>query len=72
MASARLIVVSPVLFNIAPQDVKDELGELVELVVGHLVDRFLRREVPLLGFLAGHDVSSVLLETQRAPLILRS
>jgi len=69
--SARRVVVL-VIFDVAHQVVEDELGELVELFVGHLVDRLLRPEVLLLGVLLGHDVSLVLLETRRAPLILRS
>jgi len=70
--SVRRVVVLPVVFDIAHQVVEDELGELVELFIGHLVDRLLRPEVLLLGVLLGHDVSLVLLETRRAPLILRS
>jgi len=69
--SARRVVVL-VVFDVAHQVVKDELGELVELFLSHLVDRLLRPEVFLLGVLLGHDVSLVLLETRRAPLILRS
>jgi len=70
--SARLIFILPVVFDVTHQVVEDELGELVELFLGHLVDRLLRLEVLLLGVLLGHDVSLVLLETRRAPLILRS
>jgi len=70
--SARLIFILPVVFDVTHQVVEDELGELVELFLGHLVDRLLRLEVLLLGVLLGHDVSLVLLETRRAPLVLRS
>jgi len=72
MVSARLIFILPVVFDVTHQVVEDELGELVELFLGHLVDRLLRLEVLLLGVLLGHDVSLVLLETRRAPLVLRS
>jgi len=72
MVSARLIFILPVVFDVTHQVVEDELGELVELFIGHLVDRLLWPEVLLLGVLFGHDVSLVLLETRRAPLILRS
>ena len=70
--SARRVAVLPVVFDVAHQVVEDELGELIELFLGHLVDRLLRLEVLLLGVLVSHDVSLVLLETRRAPLILRS
>ena len=59
-------------FDVAEQGVEDEAGELIKFFLGHLVDWFLRLEVPLLGVLAGHDVSSSLSETRRAPLVLRS
>jgi len=70
--STRRIVVLSVVFDVAHQVVEDELGELVELFIGHLVDRLLWPEVLLLGVLLGHDVSLVSLETRRAPLVLRS
>jgi len=70
--SVRLVTALVFFLNFAHQVVEDKLRELFKLFLGHLVDWFLRPEVLLLGVLAGHAVSLVLLETRRAPLDLRS
>jgi len=68
----RLVVRFTVILNVADQVVEDELGELIELFLGHFVYWLLRLKELLFGLLSGHVVSLMLLETPRAPLVLRS